>query len=150
MPNVSFQKNVAGHLKSARVTPNTSLTAGGAGDNVEVQGDTIDTTGCLSIAIVIPFTATLDTAETLSLRTEVEESDDGSSFDAAVEIQAATVVATGLGTVDGAHQIADNVLQRKKFVRYNVTPDLSRGSIDTAEIAGAGVLACDVQPSTAT
>ena len=119
--------------------------AGGAGDNVEVTGPSIDRMpngeqGFDAASVLHGGTAALDTAETLSIRTRIEESDDDSSFDAAVELEAPTVVATGIGAaISYNHKVKVDLRGRKRFFRILTTPDLSRGATDTAD--GAAIVA---------
>ena len=153
MPNVSYYKNVGALIRAAigRLMDNTSVTAGGAGDAVPVLGDVLDLQGAGSAALVYPFTTTLDTGETLSLRIQAEFADAvGGPFDAIVELQASTVIqgpAAAPGTFNGCFKFDQELQSQKRFVRYTSTPDLSRGVTDTAEIAGASVISDDVLPA---
>lgn len=110
-------------------------TAAGSGDDTKVTGNTIDLSGFRSGTIAIPYSATLQQDETLSMAVEIQESDDGTSWDTAEELQASAVEATGDtggSTETGIVRIADNFEGRKRYVRVNVTPDLSASGTDTA------------------
>ena len=121
------------------------IVAGGGLDNVEVQGQTIDRRAAVgpagnfadSAVIATQFLAALADTETLSLRHRIEESDDGSSFDAPEELEAPTVVALASGAENkrGVREVKLTLRGRKQFYRINVTPDLSRGATDTASFA---------------
>lgn len=125
-----------------------SALAAGAGDNVEVTGGNIDRMapgeqGFDALAILHCGTAVLGDAETLTLRTQIQESADGSAFDAAEEIEAATVVATGGGggtTETYQRKVKVDLRGRKRFVRILTTPNLSAGATDTADGGSVGAM----------
>lgn len=121
-------------------------TAAGAGDATKITGDAIDRLaagGPFESAVVhINWRTSLTAAKTLSLALEVQESADNSNWDTAVALFAATVVATGEQTaLDGVTEYDDvDFYTRKRYVRYNVTPDLSHTATDTAIVAYGAVL----------
>ncbi len=146
MPGMSHQKNIGAYVSAGRGIANTSATAGGSGDGVEVSGDSNNKGQAKSAVILIPYTATLAEAKTLSLLTKIQESSDGSTWDSAETLQAATVVATGGsgGTTEtGCHKVNVNLSGRKEYIKMLITPDLSATGTDTAAIAGAWVFAGD-------
>ena len=113
--------------------------AAGTGDNTEVTGTTIDLDGFRSGALLITYTTALDEDETLSFGVKVQESSNGTDWDTAEVIQALTAKATGGtggSTVTGCEKYAVNFEGRKRYLRFNITPDLSRGATDTARWAG--------------
>lgn len=120
-----------------------SLTAGGAGDNTAITGQTIDRQGFGSAAVGIHFRATLAAAATLSLLVQRQQSADGTAWDAAETVKANAVVATGPGgggTVHGVLEADEDFEMTKRYVRYNVTPDLSAATVDTATVLTAVAL----------
>ena len=126
-------------IKTAYALANTALTAGGSGDNTKVTGASIDVTGFDSAKLSVGYSATLSASQTLSLAIEMQESADGSNWDTAVVLQTLAVVATATGT--GTATINVPISTAKKYVRVNVTPDLSNANTDTATINGQLVLA---------
>lgn len=123
------------------------VVAGGAGDGVEVTGETIDrfSNGNLarSAALVSQFLASLGASETLSLAHSLQESDDGVSWDTAEVIEALTVKATGGGggtDERGTDKHNISLEGRKRFIRFNVTPDFSAGATDTGYVTTMCVL----------
>ena len=133
---------------STNATPGTAssgaaqiITAAGGDDGVKIIGETInrDTFG-------MPASALLQTAcyynladtETLSLAVEIQESADGSSWDTAEVLQAATVFVTASGatTAGDVHTTRVGLTGRKQYVRFNCTPDLSASGTDTAVVTG--------------
>ncbi len=125
------------------------IVAGGGLDNVKVTGQVIDrfqgssTQGkAESMTVVTQFLAALADTETVALAHELEESDDGSAFDAPEVIEALTVKATASGAENkrGQAEFDIDMRNRKQFVRYNVTLDLSRGATDTASFATVATL----------
>lgn len=128
----------------------TALTAGGGGDNAKITGLTIDRlqSGKLdpakSVKLCVNTRAVLAQAATLSLAVEVQQSADGSTWDTAVVVEAATVKSTG-GTGGSTESVVAeyglNLLGFKRYLRFNVTPDLSAGATDTATVNAVAVLA---------
>lgn len=110
------------------------ITANAGLDNLKVDGDGIDKTGYLSGVVQVVGLAALADAETVTLTVEREESDDDSVWVNPTEVQAATVVATSSGGTNENFvlEVDQNLKPLKKFVRYNVTLDLSAGATDTA------------------
>lgn len=125
----------------------TRMTAAGAGDNTEVTGETIDIQGARSATLVLCGTATLADTETISVTNiDLQESDDGTTWDADVNLLTTNqVVATGGsgGTTEKweAHLDVDlfKAASRKRYIRFNITYDLSASGTDVAQ-AGAVVV----------
>lgn len=118
------------------------LVAAGTGDNTAITGATINrkTAGGIGFdsgKLVIAYHAVLTDTKTLSLAVEYQESADGSSWDTAVSMLAATVVVTsaGGGAATGLYTFNLDLSPRKQYVRYNFTPDLSHSGTDVAEVA---------------
>jgi hypothetical protein len=122
-------------------------TAGGAGDNTAVTGQTIDTDGfdgdCM---LVISGKAALADTESLSIACELQESADGSSWDTAEAIETSTVVVTSAGgTTEHIARQYQVDLQgggqaRKRYIRFNFTPNLSASGTDTADLSACAIL----------
>lgn len=125
--------NIGAHLLSTIISAG-SLVAAGAGDATKVTGQTINRDGYGSGVIAIAWSATLANTKTISFAVEVQESSDGSSWDTAVVLQAATVAKTADSstTFYGVVEIDENLTGRKQYVRYNITPDLNASGTDTA------------------
>lgn len=112
----------------------SEITAAGTGDNTKVTGQSIDLLnkgdgGCLIISGV----ATLQAAETFKWAVEIQESADGTNWDTAEVLQAATTLATGGeggSTEYFVGKLDVNLKKRKRYVRFNVTPDLSASGTD--------------------
>lgn len=128
--------------KSAAVGAGEAVAAG-AGDNTKVTGQSINRLGFGSCKVAIAYKAVLAEDETLSWAIEVQESADGSSWDTAEVIKAATVASTGGtgGTTNyGTVEYDDDLTGRKEYVRYNPTPDLSASATDTVHWGANAVL----------
>lgn len=142
--------DLGGHVKSLYGgCTNTAgapivVVAAGAGDGVAITGATIDRLNFESAVVVLPFLAALQQDETLTISSlEYQESADGSSWDTAVSIDASEVVATGdTGGSNESGQLAVKVdlESKKRYIRFNFTPDLSAGATDTAIVASVVVL----------
>jgi hypothetical protein len=144
---------------SARVaSANTSITAGGAGDNTAITGSSIDRAQFgappLCADLLLQFDATLAQAATLTLKTvKVQDSADGSTWADYVTFTDPGVVATGPtggGNVTGVTRLGVNLSSARRYVRAVFTPDLSAGGTDTAKLLAAFVFAgFDAIPSPA-
>jgi len=137
-----FPTDIGAQIKGVAVGAGTA-TAASTGDATKVTGQTIDRKDFLSGVLMIAFKAALTEDKTISFAVEIEESADGSNFDTAVALQTATVAATGgsSGSTEyGVVEIDENLKGRKRYVRYNITPDLSHSGTDTLTWAAALVL----------
>ena len=139
-------RSIGDEVTVVRAVANTSLTAGGGGDNSAVTGVIIDRAVIgwpQSAVVALPFTATLAATATLSLTPTVQSGNASNLSDAAsLAAPGATVVATGPaggGTVTGCHEINVSLAGAGRYVRVNVTPDLSAANTDTAAISGVVV-----------
>lgn len=124
------------------------ITAAGTGDATKVTGQTLDrkqSDGALAHSCVVStaYLAALQATETLSLAHELQESADGSTWDTAEAIEASTVKATGEAggsNERGVDEHSVNLMARKRYIRFNVTPDLSASGTDTATFHTQAVL----------
>jgi hypothetical protein len=121
------------------------ITAAGGLDNVKVTGQTIDRVSsdggmAQSAVISTAYLAALTAAKTLSLAHEYQDSDDGSSWNTAVAIEAAAVKATGAGNKRGVDEHNLDLRGLARYVRINVTADLSNTATDTATFHTEAVL----------
>lgn len=139
---MNSQQDIA-HTLACRNVGQLSIVAGAGQDGVEQTGPTIDrlTTGAAvtgatqynSARLDILYTTTLAATKTLSLTAKVQDSADGSSWNTAVVLQAATVVKTGLVTAEkGIASYAINLVPRARYIRILWTADLSAADTDTA------------------
>jgi hypothetical protein len=118
-----------------------SIVAAGTGDNVALTGATIDRRGYGSATFVIAYKTTLAASETLSFAAEYQISADGSNWDTAVSLQAATVARTGAVTAGhGVVEFDVNLEGLKRYIRFNFTPNLSASGTDTAVVYGTAIL----------
>ena len=136
----AIMKNIGAFIQLLRASANAALTAGGAGDNTEVVGVTIDRLAygsALSAVICIPFKAVLAAAATLSIGWKLYHSDAANMAGETVLTEAAAaVVATGGGggTTEAGQVEADVSLDgAKRYIRLKFTPNLSAANTDTAE-----------------
>lgn len=147
----------AGALIAARYgLTGVAVTAGGAGDDTEVNGIWIDRLGFSSLKVVLPYTATLGATETLSVAANIQDASDDQGTGAADfgDALASTVQATGAtggSTETGVVEMDVDLSAANRFVRVQFTPDLSRANTDTAELAAVYLLAGSTEnPVTAT
>ncbi|WP_193171261.1 hypothetical protein [Nisaea nitritireducens] len=139
--------NNAGALIAGRFgLAGLAVVAGGAGDNVEANGAFIDRRGYNSLKVLVPYTATLGDADTLSLAANVQSAADAAGTGATDygEALASAVQATGGGggsTETGVLELDYDLSGCGPFVRVQVIPDLSAANTDTADLAAVYVLA---------
>ncbi|MGK7663370.1 hypothetical protein [Marinovum algicola] len=138
-------RNIGDVIKVMRVGANIAATAGGSGDATEVTGTIFDrlsigspTSGVLAVS----YTATLAEDETLSLTYSVESGAESDLSDATVLKTGTVVLATGDtggSTEAGIAEIDLNLLAAGRYVRADLTPDLSASGTDTAALAAVVV-----------
>lgn len=139
--------NNAGALLAGRyAAAGVDVTAGGSGDNTEVNGAWIDRLGFNSIKVVIPYTTTLAQAATLAIAANLQDASDSSGTGAADygDALAATVQATGDtggSTETGVVELDFDVSGCDRYVRIQFTPNLSAANTDVAEMGAVYVLA---------
>jgi hypothetical protein len=141
--------NIDAFIGAASASDSVSLTAGGTGDNTQVNGLAIDRTTVLgsplSASFIARYKATLGQGNTLSLSATVQTADD-SGFTTNVNTLATftkTVVDTGGtgGSVQrGVFRLPVDFAGAQQFVRVQFTPDLSAANTDTAELSLTAVL----------
>lgn len=160
MPGIAMQKNIGAFIRGvAAGSSNTAgapalIIAGGAGDNVQVVGPSIDRTAQLSASLVVSAIAALATNETLAFAVDIQD-DDNSGFTSpnTVVLQAETILLTDPGggsNQEGVLKLDVLLQDKQQFIRFRITPNLSRGSIDTATFGSTAVLGGDDQyPSAA-
>lgn len=132
-----------------KATGGGRLVAAGTGDNTKVTGQTIDRYGASGVqrynsaVVSMAYHCVLADTKTLSIALEIQESADGSNWDTAEVIYAATVVATAANPAlefTGTKQTGVNLAGRKRYCRFNHTPDLNASGTDTAEVVGTVTL----------
>lgn len=121
-----------------------SATAAGAGDNTEITGATINRADHgypQSAKVVVSYKTTLSASETLKFGLKYQTSSDGSSWDTAVVVQAATTDKTGAATnFVGEVEYDVDLSGLKQYVRFNLTPDLSASGTDTMVVSYVAML----------
>lgn len=124
-----------------------TATAAGTGDATKVTGQSIDVMTYKSGSLFIAGKAALAEDKTLTYAVEYQLSDDNTNWDTAVAIQAATLAATGDTGGTTEYPVVkldvDLVAYGKRYVRFNITPDLSASGTDTLTwaavfVAGGG------------
>jgi len=139
-------RNIGDLIKALRVGANAAATAGGTGDATKVTGVIIDRAAIgmpLSGVLAVPWTATLTEDKTLSLTYTVVEGDEDDLADG--ETLATDTVVLGTGgsggsTESGCLEVDLKLAAGGRYVRIDLTPDLSASGTDTAALAA--VLVC--------
>ena len=132
-----YTKNNIGKMIDTDIAGGKHLIVAGSGtDNAKATGETIDRLKFDSIVLSVAYIATLAATKTLSITIEEQQSADGSIWDTATATLATTVVLTGASGgstgVLGVTNTNINLASKKRYIRYNITADLSNTSSDTA------------------
>ena len=125
------------------VTTNNDATAGGSGDDTKVTGDSIIKSGYDACLVSILGTLTVADTETLSFAVEIQDSADGASWNTATALKASTVVHTSDGgDTDQSFTVPleVDVSDYDKYIRFNITPDLSASGTDTCNWGALAIL----------
>jgi hypothetical protein len=120
------------------------VTAGGTGDNTEVDCAYIDRRNFAALKCVIAYTATLGAGESLQIAANLQEDADGVGVgvDYGDALAAATVAnSVAGGTVTGVVELDVDLAGADRFVRLQFTPNLSRAATDVAELSAVYILA---------
>ncbi|HET7233254.1 MAG TPA: hypothetical protein VFJ16_24800 [Longimicrobium sp.] len=130
---------------TSRSCGGVAVTAGGAGDNTEVNGPWVDRQGYASAKLVITFKAVLAAAATLTIAANLQEATDSAGTGAADfgAAHAAATAATGAGggsTEYGVVELDLNLTTAERYVRAQFTPNLSAANTDTAVVSAVLVL----------
>ena len=130
---------------TAYTAANTSVTAGGAGDNSAVTGVIIDRAAYnypQKMTVSFAYTATLAAGKSLFLKTVLVEHDDASNLGSAatlatLENGTGTAIATsaGGGTVTGTQKYNVWIGSAKRYIRLKFTPDMDATGTDTSAIS---------------
>lgn len=148
---ISEERNIGALVETVFALTNTDVTAAGAGDGVEVTSNWVDRSRRLSCVLSIQFSAVLAEGETLSIAANMQDATDIAGAGAADYEPsigdfafANAVVATGGSggsTEEGTVEIDVSLGSARQFIAGQVTPDLSAGATDTAEIQAQFILA---------
>ncbi|MFC0156522.1 hypothetical protein CDZ97_10200 [Mameliella alba] len=145
---MSMQLRQIGDLvKVVRAVANIAATAGGTGDDTEVEGTIFDRAamGHPSTAVLaVPYTATLAEGETLTIDYTVQEGDESDLADAATLKTGSVVVATGGSggsTETGCLEVDLKTIAGGRYNRVDLTPGLSAANTDTAALSAVLVYA---------
>jgi hypothetical protein len=135
------ERDIYSQIQAARALPNSTATAGGAGDNTEVDGPTIDRTALTdrgqSAALFLNYPPALASAQSLAVSVQFQDSADGSSWDDLGAAQVQTVLGGAGGTFTGVLKYRyTNFHLARRYVRAQVTPNLSASGTDTSGISG--------------
>ena len=158
---MTLQTDIGAYI-AGRFQNIVAAVAAGAGDAVEMDGVFVDGRSYHSAKLIVAFEAVLAAAATLSIAANLQHADDlaGTNAEDFGPAFANAIVATGAGggsTERGVVElnvnligdlVSSNVAVFRGFLQGQATPDLSAGSVDTADIAMVLVLGgADVLPA---
>lgn len=141
----SLGKDLASEILPKYAIASTSATAGGSGDNAEVNGATLDVQAIAgkpnSVCFLVAATSTLAATKTLKITANLQDSADGTNF---TDITDPAVIltltgATGGSTETGAAKLGFDLTKARRYVRIQATPDLNATGTDTAVMTGVAV-----------
>lgn len=135
--------NVTEQLYVKPVTTNNDATAGGTGDATKVTGDKIIKTGYNSCLLTILGSATIGDTESIAYAVEIQDSADGSSWNTAVVLKTETTVFTSDGgdtATSFTVPLGVDISQYNKYIRFNITPNLSASGTDTCNWNAVAIL----------
>jgi hypothetical protein len=150
MTSFSLGRNPASRAIAVQALANTSATAGGSGDATAANGPAINLLTingnagrAESILLGIVTTNTINTGETCTYVTKLQQSVDGSSNWTDVGGSALTTTVSGAltGGVVLIERDFDLTKTSQLFVRLVVTPDLSRANTDTCSFHAVAFMA---------
>ena len=126
-----------------------SVTAGGAGDNAEASGPYVDRQGsdygpAQSAKLVITYAATLAAGATMTIAANIQDAtaSDGTGVDDFGTAYAAATIATGEtggSTETGTVEFDFDLSGANRYLRSQITPNLSAANTDTAHISATWV-----------
>lgn len=137
--NFSIVKGIGEYI-DASFAAYAEAVAAGTGDATEVNGGWVDRRGRDSVAVFIAYRGVLTAAATLSIAANLQDAVDGAGTGAA-DFGAAlanAVRATGAGggsTETGTLKISFDLTAARRYIRLQMTPDLSAGATDTARVS---------------
>lgn len=140
--SVARMRDIGAFIGAALGFTQTAVTAAGAGDATEIDGDTIDRLALgdtyEGACLIVACRATQDTGETLTIAANWQDSPNDSDWTDLGTAVAATTVITAAGTSEqtGTLKVPVNLDAADRYVRVQVTPDLSRAGTDTATVVG--------------
>lgn len=142
MTGFSSVHNGGAYARSARGSGNLQATAGGSGDNTEVNGSWVSRASANGIAnsmkIIVSYSAVLAAGATLKFAGNLQDAIDVNGTGAAdypsngqaVPSTTAATGGTGGTTEAGTFEIDIDLAGAREFVRAQITPDLSAGATD--------------------
>lgn len=113
----------------------SQVTAGTTYDNVLVTSSAVDRLGFDSAQVTVLAKTTLTTAKALNCTVSILDSADNDTYSSAVTLYSGAV-ASGLTTGDlTAYEINVNLAGYERYVKFELTPDLTNSGTDTGQIA---------------
>jgi hypothetical protein len=139
---IALTKDIGAFIENV-ICGAVSFTAAGTGDNTAVTGQSIDRIDYGSAKFTIAYKTTLAESKHLQLAAEYQESSDDSNWDTAVSLQTiGNVVTGGTGgsTEYGELSFDLDLTGKKRYIRFNFTPNLDATGTDTAITAAIASL----------
>jgi hypothetical protein len=135
-------------------TASVSITAGGAGDNSEQTGPTLDRYALSkgrgeSAVLAVQLTATMASGETGSVLANFQDSANDSDWADYGAVLASTAVLTAAGGAmtagSGTIQLGVSLAGARRYIRAQTTANLSRAGTDTALMSSIIVIGGQAQ-----
>ena len=139
----SSMRDIGAYITSRYGIAITSVTAAGTGDATEVDGETVDRFALggrnQSAKMIVAVQATLTSDKTITIEGNFQDSTNDSDWvDHGAALAAATVCTgqTGGTEEEGVIELDVDLSSANRYVRIQVTPDMSHTGTDTALVAG--------------
>lgn len=120
------------------VPPQLTVTAGGASNNVAVNGVSVDRMNYLSMVVAVAYQCTLSSTKTLTITIAIQHSEDNATWTAYGTQPANQVISASTANAIFTQNVDLHAANR--YVRLVITPNLSNTGTDTASVAGLLVL----------
>lgn len=133
--NISYVKDIGDLIQQVSASALATATAGGAGNNTQVTGSSIDRAAYgmpRSAQFAVAYETALTSAKTFGITAaKVEHSADNSAWTTFATLTAPGTLATGAGTVDGIVTFNVDLNSAYRYIRFDWTPSLSNTATDT-------------------
>ena len=138
-----FMKDIGARLRTFNGGI-ANATAGGSGDNTELDGVWVDRSAYESAKLVLHYRATLAANATLTIAANAQDASSSggagaADFGTAMPVTTVATGPAGGGTVSGTVELDFNLDTAKQFVRAQFTPNLSAANTDTCTVTAVWV-----------
>lgn len=145
MGGIASPRDLSSLVKGVYADQAGPLVAGGAGDNVEINGNNIDRGDFNSLLLLVSVKGAITASKTLTVSVQLQHADDngagapGAWADLPASY-AVTPVVVDDTTTEALIAVAIDLSGVKKWFRTQITPVFTNTTTDTGEVAAVAVL----------